>query len=149
MLEKKGEFKRKNAVTIVAVAIALFLLLALLIHFLPGQGKNAADPDDRMAYLASLGWEADPESEETRTVRIPDCGEGAMADYNELMEKGGFDLSDYEGKTVDQYSYVLTNYPGTDQKVFVTLYVYRGRVIGGDIHTAALDGFMHELRPRE
>ena len=24
-----------------------------------------------------------------------------------------------------------------------------GRVVGGDIHTAELDGFMHELRARE
>ena len=34
------------------------------------------------------------------------------------------------------------------QTVYLTLYVYEGRVVGGDIHSAALNGFMHELRPR-
>ena len=147
MHEKKGEWKRKNAGKIVALAILALLILMLVVHFLPDSGKNAATQDERMDFLASLGWEADPETEETNSVKIPDCSEGAMADYNALMQKGGYDLSDYEGKTVDQYQYQLRNYPDCEQTVWVTLYVWHGKVIGGDIHTVSLDGFMHELRP--
>ena len=149
MLEKRGEWKRKNAGKIVAVAIVVLLVLLLIVHFLPVGEKNAESQEDRLAFLASLGWQADPDSEEANQVVIPDCSEGAMAYYNALMQKGGWDLSDYEGKSVGQYQYRLTNYPDCEQTVWVTLYVCRGRVIGGDIHTASLDGFMHELRPND
>ena len=147
MHEKTGEWKRKHAGKIVALSIVALLIMILLVHCLPGAEKNAATKEDRMAFLESLGWQADPETEETNSVKIPDCSEGAMADYNALMQKGGYDLSDYEGKKVDQYQYQLNHYPDCEQTVWVTLYVWQGRVIGGDIHTASLDGFMHELRP--
>ncbi len=148
MLEKMGEFARKNAGRITLI-VFLLLGLLLLLHFPGKDGKNAASAEDRLAFLASLGWEAEPDSEEAKTVTVPDCGEGAMADYNALMQKGGYDLSRYEGKEVEQYSYRLTNYPDTKDTVYLTLYVYRGRVVGGDIHTASLRGFMHELRANE
>ena len=149
MLEKKGEWKRKHAGRIVGLAILALLITALVAQILAGNGKNAVTREDRVAFLAALGWQAEPGSEETDSVRIPDCGEGAMADYNALMRKGGYDLSRYEGKTVELYRYRLSNYPDCGQTVWVTLYVWRGRVIGGDIHTSSLDGFMHELRPND
>ncbi len=149
MLEKMGEFARKNAGRITVAAFLLLVGLFVLLHF-PGKGeKIAASAGDRLAFLASLGWEAEPDSEEARTVTVPDCGEGAMADYNALMLKGGYDLSRYEGKELAQYTYRLTNYPDVKETVYLTLYVYRGRVVGGDIHTASLRGFMHELRANE
>ena len=47
------------------------------------------------------------------------------------------------GKTVMKYSYRITNYEGCDGEVYATLLVYKNRVIGGDVASAALDGFMH------
>ena len=38
----------------------------------------------------------------------------------------------------------MLNYP-TDDEVSAHLYVYNDKVIGGDISSAALDGFMHGL----
>ena len=149
MLEKKGEWKRKNAARITGLALLALLILIFAVHFLGNDEKNAATLDDRLAFLSSLGWEVDPDTEEAGSVKIPSCEDGAMTDYNALMQKGGYDLSPYEGKTVEQYLYQLKNYPNCTQTVWVTLYVYDGCVIGGDIHTAALDGFMHELRARE
>ena len=149
MLEKKAEKQRKNARLVLLAAALLLAALLLLGHFAGGRGKNAQTAQDRLDFLSSLGWEVDPASEQTQTVTVPDCSEGAMADYNALLQRGGYDLSDYAGKNVEQFQYELLNYPGETQTVYLTLYVYHGRVIGGDIHTAALNGFMHELRPNE
>ena len=44
------------------------------------------------------------------------------------------------------YTYRVTNYAGTSDTVLAQLFVYRNRVIGGDIHATAMDGFMHGLR---
>ncbi len=149
MLEKKGEWARKNAARITGLVLLALLILILAVHFLGKDEKNAATLEARVAFLSSLGWEVDPGTEEAGSVKIPSCEEGAMADYNALMQMGGYDLSPYEGKSVEQYLYQLKNYPNCAQTVWVTLYVYDGCVIGGDIHTAALDGFMHELRARD
>lgn len=149
MREKKGEWRRKHAGSIVAIAALLLLALIVLPQIRGPRGRNAVNREDRIGFLASLGWEVEPDAEEADSVLIPDCGTGAMAEYNELMKRGGYDLSPYAGKKVERYSYVLSNYPGCEDTVYLTLYVSRGRVIGGDIHTASLNGFMHELRARE
>lgn len=148
MHENKVENKRKHAGRIAGAALLLLLILAAAIRLIGGE-KNAASREDRLGFIAALGWEADPASETVTGVQIPDCSDGAMRDYNELMKKADYDLAPYAGKSVEQYQYELKNYPNVDQTVFLTLYVYHGKVIGGDIHTAALDGFMHELKPNE
>ena len=149
MLEKQVERSRKHAGKIVLAAVALLLILSIGAGILARREKNADSLDARLSFISALGWEVDADSEEAREVKIPNCGEGAMVDYVELMKRGGYDLTPYEGKTVQQYSYQITNYPGYSQTVFITLYADKGRVIGGDIHSAALNGFMHELRARE
>ena len=49
---------------------------------------------------------------------------------------------------VQLYSLRVTNYPSYDGpgEVWATVLVRKGHVIGGDIHSTALDGFMHGLR---
>ena len=49
----------------------------------------------------------------------------------------------------NQYTYQITNYPNTDQTVLVTLYVQGDRLIAGDIHSTALNGFMHGLKMQQ
>ncbi|MCR5664373.1 MAG: DUF4830 domain-containing protein [Oscillospiraceae bacterium] len=146
MLEKTGEMTRKKALLIVAVAAAAILLTVWAVHASREKQRNAATAQERVAFLDELGWTVDPESESAQTVLIPDCGEGAMADYNALMLSAGYDLNPFSGKSVEQYCYEILNYPGYTGSVTAVLYVHDGRVIGGDIHTAALNGFMHELR---
>lgn len=148
MHEKSGEFHRKKAVRIALLTLFIAALPVTVGAVFRSGEKNADSTEARVGFIRSLGWEADPETEERHSVTIPSCRESPMADYNELMRQGGYDLSAYEGKTLEQYSYVLREYPNCADRVFLVLYVYRGRVVGGDIHTAALDGFMHELRPR-
>ena len=42
-----------------------------------------------------------------------------------------------------RYTYELTNYDGYDGKVYVNMIVYRNRVIGGDVCSADVNGFIH------
>ena len=147
MLEKTVEQKRKKAFRLVLTAAVLVLALLLLTAWRGGE-KNADSADARLSFIHELGWELTNAPEKRQDVKIPDCSEGSMADYNALMQAEGYDLAPYAGKTVQQYSYEIANYPGYTQTGYLTLYVSEGRVIGGDIHTAALNGFMHALRPR-
>ena len=105
-------------------------------------------PGDFIAkkQVQALGWEADPVTETAQEIVIPRVFSGVFSDYNALQKQQGFDLSTYAGETCTAYTYRVTNYEGSTDTVLAQLFVYRNRVIGGDIHATAMDGFMHGLR---
>lgn len=135
----------RAALLAAATVMALFALMLQL----PPADCDASTAEGRLRFLSGLGWEIDAASEERRSVLIPDCGEGVMAEYNALQRRQGYDLSPWTGREVTQYCYTVTNYPGYGQTVYAVLYVSGRRVIGGDVHSAALNGFMHGLRRGE
>ncbi|MBE6543099.1 MAG: DUF4830 domain-containing protein [Ruminococcaceae bacterium] len=94
-------------------------------------------------FLSSFGWElkeGEPVSEE---VTIPDEFDKVFVNYNEIQKKQGLDLSKYKRKTVTRYTFEVTNFEGYEGTVYANVIVYRSRVIGGDICSAAPDGFVY------
>ena len=133
------------------LAVAALAILALVV------GLTARDKDDtktqivtdkseRMEYLRQLGWETDGESEQRQEILLPREFDAVLTRYNELQKQQGFDLSDYAGLNATLYSYRVTNWPEQQLTVIAELYVAKGRVIGGDVHSTALDGFMIGLQ---
>lgn len=108
---------------------------------------NVGTTDGRIAYLAANGWEAEPATETEQTVVLPRVFGGIFADYNGLQRQQGFDLEPYAGLSVTVYNYQITNYDSADT-VYATLYLYKNRIIAGDIHSTSLDGFMHGIRTK-
>ncbi len=137
------------------VLLILFLAVILLLSFTAKRVFRQTDDFDlttlegRTAYLQSLGWEIDPDSESFRTVIVPDQLEGIMAQYNKMQLRQGYDLNRHLGETCLQYCYEVTNYPDADGKVLVSLYLQDGEIIAADIHSTALNGFMHGLKRAE
>lgn len=148
MVTNNGRLSRKNALRIVGTA-AVLLLALILIRSLAGSRLKLSDPEGRVQYLADLGWEVDPATEERKTVLIPQELEGVMSDYNALQLDQGFDLAKHLGESCEQYTYTVTNYAESTKPVYVTLYIQGNRVIAGDIHSNALDGFMRGLYDNE
>ena len=149
-----------RATTIRFFGVILFSLVALvaLVAFVPelqpvsaevGEEAEAVRYDkiktneDRIAFLAQFGWEVEAEPIESTTVAIPAEFDKVFGAYNELQRRQGLDLSGYASRTVERYTYTVKNYEGFDGTVQANLLVYRGRVIGGDICSAASDGFIH------
>ena len=99
--------------------------------------------EDRIAFLKQFGLEVESEPTEATTVTIPAEFDKVFATYNELQRKQGLDLSSYGGRTVERYTYTVTNYPQYTGTVQANLLIYRGRVIGGDISSADSSGFIH------
>ena len=65
--------------------------------------------------------------------------------YLELQASQGFELTDYCGKRVKRYTYEITNYPTGESGIQAGLLVYKSTVIGGDVLSAQLGGFIHGL----
>ena len=138
---------RKTRTRALILGGCLLLLLLLLLGRSTGtetlfSGDRVASTEDRVDFLAACGWTADPASEQVQVIRIPEAFPPVYEDYNELQLQQGYDLHDYAGRDCDLYTYEVTNWPDEGQNVLANLYVYRGRVIGGDIHSTNLDGFM-------
>jgi hypothetical protein len=85
----------------------------------------------------------DAGSVETREVTIPAQFDKVFAGYNELQKSQGLDLSKYKKKTVTRHTFTVTDYEGYEGTVYANVLVYRNRVIGGDICSADVSGFIH------
>lgn len=102
--------------------------------------------DDQLrSFLSSYGWEVtgDPVIDQ---VVLPESFGKPYESYLACQAECGFSLEDYAGATVDRYTYTISNYPTGETAVFADLLLFQGEVIGGDIRSADLDGFMHSLR---
>ncbi|MBR2327726.1 MAG: DUF4830 domain-containing protein [Clostridia bacterium] len=102
--------------------------------------------EDRITFLTGKGWEIVANPVEIREITVPKEFDAVYTEYNNIQKSVGMDLSAYRGKTVKRYSYEVINYPDGDEKhVVANLMVLEGKIIGGDICSTALDGFMHGL----
>ncbi len=100
-------------------------------------------PEDVIEFLAQFGWETEREPVEEVTMKIPAEFDKVMNAYNELQKNQGLDLSKYKGKQVTRYTYRITNYPDYPGTVFANVILYKNKVIGGDICSSDITGFIH------
>lgn len=104
---------------------------------------SASDNKGRIAFLKQFGWEVEGEPVEIDQVVIPQKFNKVYENYNEIQRGQGLDLEKYKGKSCKRIGYQVTNYPGAEENVRANLLIYEDKVIGGDICSTQLDGFMH------
>ncbi len=149
---------KANTIKLVAVIGAALIALTVMILLVPDYApkttaaiaKKIADykydkirnNEDRVSFLKQFGWEVDEEPEEEASFRIPSDFDKVMTSYNELQKQGGLDLSKYRGKEVTRYTYKVKNYPDYDGTVLANVIIYKNRVIGGDVCSSDVSGFI-------
>ena len=116
--------------------IVLFIFSSILI-------LSAFTKADIPAFLTSLGYEFSGNFTE-KTFTIPFEFGLVYNNYNEIQKEVGFDLSLYKGKECVMYTYEIYNHPFG--KCNANIIVYKGDIIGGDISSVNLDGFMTPLQ---
>lgn len=141
---------RKNVVIFLIIAASL-LIAAVMLCSNPGgfgfrETINASEISGREKYLNSFGWEIDVNSEESEEILLPKSFDGVISEYAKMQDEQGFEFSLRAGTECIKYTYIVTNYPNYTGTVYATLYVAGCRVIGGDIHAAELNGFMHGIK---
>lgn len=110
---------------------------------------KAGNNKERLQFISQFGWEVSDEPEEVCEIIIPQEFDDVYNNYNELQLKQDCDLRDYAGLRVKRWTYIIKNYPGyseTDTCVRINLLIYNGIVIGGDVSSTELSGFMHTFR---
>lgn len=104
---------------------------------------TAEDAAQRVTFLQQFGWEVKETPMEQVAVILPSSFNDTYEKYNQIQKEQGLDLLKYAGATCQRYTYEVTNYPGQDSGVVANLLVLDGRVIGGDICSVELNGFIH------
>ena len=107
--------------------------------------KGVKSNQDRVDYLASYGWEVAEKPLATQELLIPEEMDESYQEYLTLQAEQGFDLEDYAGKRVKRYTYEVTNYPTGETGVQANLLIHKNTVVGGEILSPQLDGFLHGL----
>lgn len=107
--------------------------------------KGVKTNEDRVAYLESYGWKVLPDPIAVEELLIPEKFDETYQDYLSLQSEQGFDLTAYTGKRVKRYAYEITNYPTGETGVQAGLLIYKNTVIGGEVLSSRLDGFIHGL----
>ena len=109
---------------------------------------KAETHEERKAFFAFFGWEISDEPLEVKETVIPEEFDETYTKYNELQKNQNFNLEKYRNTRVKSWSYEILNYPGyenSDGVIRGNLLTCDGNVIGGDICSIELGGFMHGL----
>ena len=144
------KWNKKTALLIV-VAAAVLLCAIILSVGAGGSGSGSTGSqklktnEDRVMFLKNLGWEVDETPVSEKKVVIPKEFSDIYNTYNRMQLDQGYDLTQYRGMEAMIYTYTVTYYSGFTGKVVADIYVLNSKVIGGDIHSLAIDGFMHGL----
>lgn len=149
--------KFKKVILPVFGLVAVVCAVVLFRCFLPSNGektavesvgKNIGGSSQVLSFISSFGWEVDEEPDEVREVIITAEFDDVYENYNAIQLKQGYDLRNYAGERVKRWTYTVRNYPDyTDTDcIKINVLVYDGEVIGGDVCSVRLDGFMHGFK---
>lgn len=111
----------------------------------PASPKGIKTNEDRVAYLESYGWLTSADAISVEELLIPEEFDETYSQYLKLQSDQGFDLTKYQGKRVKRYTYEITNYPTGEQGVQAGILLYKNTVIGGEVLSSQLNGFIHGL----
>ncbi len=99
--------------------------------------------EQRVAFLEYFGWKVIEEPTDACEVLIPNEFDDVFTNYNKIQLDQGLDLGNCKGQTAIRYTYLVTNYPDGSANVYAHILVIENRVVGGDVSSSELDGFMH------
>ncbi len=107
--------------------------------------KGVKSNQDRVEYLSAYGWQVSQEPIATQELLIPEEMDDSYSEYLALQAEQGFQLEKYAGKRVKRYTYEVLNYPSGEAGVQANLLICKNTVVGGEVLSPRLDGFLHGL----
>lgn len=132
---------------VMMTVISLFVLSRESEQTAKGNEINlaASTHEERMTFISQFGWEVEEEPVEIKEVIIPEEFDDTYSAYNDIQKEQGFNLAEYEGQRAKQWTYRVKNYEGYENKdcIHINVLVYDDVIIGGDVCSVEIDGFMH------
>lgn len=149
----KNKLKKSFVIAFVVIALSVgFIFFIKCIGNIQNDNmteislSTIVSEDDILKFISYYGWEVDEQPAEVREVIIPETFDEVYTNYNEIQLAQGFNLEKYAGQKVKRWTYIVRNYPETspeDDYIRINILISDGVVIGGDVCSVKLDGFMH------
>ena len=140
--------ERKIVIRIFFTAIAVITAVLALVTGLSADEPDGSSPEKIVEFLKDNGYST--AAPVTKEITIPDEFSEVYENYNKLQKEQGFDLSQYKGKSAVCYTFPVIGYINEkgEQEDYVraNVLVCDGKIIGGDISSTRLDGFMKGIR---
>lgn len=137
---------------VLGVAAALCLLIAVVCVVVPRPASDvlssnistsAKSIEEHIAFLNAYGYNVSEKPVQIQEIVIPEEFSSEYEKYNEYQKLSGFDLSKFKSYRVKKYTYKVLNYEDSQDEVVANVIVYNDKVIGGDISSTTLGGFVH------
>lgn len=105
--------------------------------------KSGKTTDEHIDFLSAYGYNILEKPVQIQEIIIPQEFSSEYEKYNEYQKLSGFDLSKFKGFRVKKYTYKVLNYENSQDEVVANVLIYNNKVIGGDICSTTLGGFVH------
>lgn len=136
--------KRKTLIILLTVNIILISIVAFVA--VGAVTKRLDSFNARKDFLENLGYTIDKNfTEEIKIIVLPTSFSKVYLNYNELQKQNGFNLEKYKGFEITQHTIKVFDETKRDD-LYAHILLHNGRLIGGDIATTAIDGFMKGLK---
>lgn len=138
-------YPRNTVTDILICLLCVFVISLILINADYKYEAMCSSPNNNIIrFLEENGWDADTESGSSSEKTIPAVFDETYEEYALLQEEQGFDLQKYKGRKITVLSYPLRNYPGyeNEENIFINILIYNNNIIGADIHSTSINGFI-------
>lgn len=138
------KIKNKRLLLVFLIILTAFLFVLETLSIVSNDQIVIKDNISRVNFINSLGLKVKEEPVEKKNIIIPQAFNEVYLKYNQLQKSAGYDLSIYKGEKATLFKY--TTEAHSDDLLYVNLIVLNGKIIGGDISSAKINGFMLPLK---
>lgn len=139
---KVSKSLRKHRFVFASIACAVVLIMIIAGLFSIDNATN----DMIVTFIQDLGWEIDAVPSEITHVTLPESFDAVYETYSAVQVHSGFPFADFKGKNVTRYTYnVLNHKKSASDKVVAGVFVYENTIIGAEISSGGMNGFMHAI----
>lgn len=144
MLTATVNISKKRIWIFISIGLLLVLSLFQLTRYFKEKPTllSGDNNERRLEFITNKGYSVVDNPVDVKNIIIPEVFSEVYINYNNLQKNSGFNLENYKGKSAVIYSYSLNGY---EQDALLHLIVCDGIIIGGDVSSVALNGFMEGL----
>ena len=138
-------YPRNTVTDILICLLCVFIITLILINGDYRRDISCSVTEDAISsFLDENGWIADIGECNFSEKIIPADFDETYREYSALQEKQGFNIEGYKGKKIAVYSYPLLNFPGYEDSdnIYINFLIFRGEIIGADILSTSMNGFI-------
>lgn len=139
-MQKTKQISLKKIGLLLIGVILIIIVLKSVIGYISAV-TGTVSWEQAAEFLLKYGWETEKGTVQTEEVHIPSNFSEVYERYNAIQRKQGYDLTKYKGEKVLKYTFAITNYKDYEN-VEAHVLTYGGKIIGGDICSTELNGFM-------